>query len=226
MKISVLIPGYFPVPEYFALIAASDRVILLDDVSLPRKSYAYRMKICAGNEAEWLSVSLKRGNRSGELIRDKKIDYEINWKKHQLKRMYHVYRRCLYFDEVYPMFEELLAREWKYLFEMDYKIIRTISEGIQIPHDIVKSSGLGIPLNEPDRYVKLIRSAGGETLLVGMELKNFLKEKQITKHGISVDYFDFTHPVYRQENTIKFTPGLSILDALFNCGKQETHFLL
>ncbi|MCP4726943.1 MAG: WbqC family protein [bacterium] len=224
MKISVLIPGYFPVLEYFALIAAADRVVLLDDIKLPRKSSAYRMQISSGVKPEWLSVSLMRGNRSGELIRDKKIDYETNWKKLHLKRVYHTYKQCIYFDEIYPQFEDILGRDWKYLFDMDRAIIELISSGIQIPHEIISSSELKVPEKEPERYIEFIKAAGGETLLAGMELRKFLNEDLIVRNGIKLEWLEYDHPGYRQENTSGFIPDLTILDALFNCGKYNVHF--
>ncbi len=224
MKISVLIPGYFPVLEYFAVIALSDRTILLDDIKLPRKSYAYRMNVWSGSENEWLSVSLRRGNRSGDLIRDKKIDYEINWKKLHLKRIYHTYRKCIYFDEIYPFFEFILNRNWKYLIDLDQTLIEEISSGLQIPYDIITSSEFNIPIDEPGRYFELIKVAGGNVLLAGMELVDFLDEKAVLQHGLQLEVLDFEHPVYDQLNTEKFIPGLTILDSMFNCGKYYTHF--
>ncbi|MFC1492807.1 WbqC family protein [candidate division KSB1 bacterium] len=224
MKISVLIPGYFPAIEYFALIAAADRVILLDDIKLPRKSYAYRMQICSSDIPEWLSVSLMRGNRSGELIRDKRIDYETYWRKLHTKRIYHTYKQCIYFDEIYPLFDSILDRDWKYLFDMDRNIIEMISSGIQIQHEIIASSELKIPVDEPDRYIKLIKAAEGEVLLAGMELRKFLDEELITRSGLKLEWLEYDHPEYEQGNTSGFVPDLTILDSLFNCGKHKVHF--
>jgi hypothetical protein len=39
-------------------------------------------------------------------------------------------------------------------------------------------------------------------------------------------YQNFEHPVYEQSNTTEFMPGLSVIDALMNCGFERTGELI
>ena len=54
--------------------------------------------------------------------------------------------------------------------------------------------------------------------LCGMVWAHFGEEDA----GLELIYQDFEHPVYEQTNTPEFVPGLSVIDALMNCGFVKT----
>ena len=40
--------------------------------------------------------------------------------------------------------------------------------------------------------------------------------------GLDLIYQNFEHPLYQQVNAREFVPGLSIIDAMMNCGIERT----
>ena len=65
----------------------------------------------------------------------------------------------------------------------------------------------------------------GELLVGGIDLMG--KPAHVfARAGIALLYQDYSHPVYPQQGAGEFVPGLSVIDALMNCGIEGTGKLL
>ena len=54
----------------------------------------------------------------------------------------------------------------------------------------------------------------------------YLKKENFAQNDIKIQFQDFAHPIYNQVSTNEFVSGLSILDALFNCGIDGVKHML
>ncbi len=227
MKVSILTPYYWPELNFFNSAANSDLVILLDDMDLASRSKVCRTRIIGPEQvSEWLIVSAKRSQRSSQKINKVELDDSSNWKKKQLKRTYHSYKQSLYFDEIYPLFEEMVYQKRQYLFEMNLDIIRALLQGLQISCDIKLASEMNVENNAPKRHLELFRASGGTELNIDTGYRKYLNEKDFEDYKINVNWLNYKYSKYDQNNKGRFIPGLSVLDPLFNCGKMAVHFFL
>ena len=92
------------------------------------------------------------------------------------------------------------------------------------------SEGMGVKIvgridGKTERLVSLCLQAGGTEYLSGPSAKNYIEEHLFLEQDIKISWFDYSnYPVYPQLYG-KFIHEVSILDLLFNCGKDSAKFL-
>lgn len=239
MIVTIQKPEYLPGLAYFDKIYKADICILLDSIPLTERDSCARTTVLGHIGPELIIVSVKRSQKSGQLIKDARIEDAIFWKKKHLKTLYHVYRNALYFEETYPALREIISRSWSSLADMNIELITAIASVLQLSCRFYRSSELS---NEPCRFnnpgtpepphaseytAELIKAVKGNAYLADESERPCLSKERFTpKHPeISVTFPDSSHPEYPQPQIPgdTFIPGLSIVDALFNCGKQAVH---
>jgi CubicO group peptidase (beta-lactamase class C family) len=67
--------------------------------------------------------------------------------------------------------------------------------------------------------------AGGTEYISGPSARDYIEENVFSDLGLKLTWFDYTgYPVYPQQWGA-FTHGVSILDLLFNCGKDSSRYM-
>src|SRR5207302_5906181 len=100
-------------------------------------------------------------------------------------------------------------------------LIATVARLLGLRAELVKSSTLGVELTKADRLIEICRRLGADTYLSGHGAKKYQDEAQFHAQGLRLFYSDFAPSPYRQLWG-DFLPGLSVLDALFNLGRDGT----
>lgn len=71
MKVAIMQPYFMPYAGYFRLFAAADIFVALDCVQFPRRGWVHRNRFTDDKgEPQWLTVSLKKGDRDTTRICD------------------------------------------------------------------------------------------------------------------------------------------------------------
>jgi hypothetical protein len=91
---------------------------------------------------------------------------------------------------------------------------------------LVLSSTLGASGAATERLVSLVKTVGGTAYLAGGGSSGYQNDAALTAAGLDVVYQGFRHPVYPRVGAAAFVPGLSIIDALMNCGVATTRALV
>jgi hypothetical protein len=91
---------------------------------------------------------------------------------------------------------------------------------------MVRASDLDIEGTGTDLLINCVRAVGGAAYLAGGGASGYQDDEKFATAGITVIYQSFQHPVYSQRGTETFVPGLSVVDALMNCGGAGTARLL
>ena len=74
---------------------------------------------------------------------------------------------------------------------------------------------------------ELCRDVGADVYLAGDGADGYEREEDYTRRGIVLRKSAFVPPPYRQTGLgIEFQAGLSIIDALMNCGPEETRAMV
>lgn len=225
LVVTAQIPEYLPDLAYFDRINKSGVCIFLDSVKIKRKDNCARTRILGQSKPELLTISVKRSRREGQLIHDAVIEENNIWKKKHLKKLRHVYKNAPYFDESYPVLEEILRRDWTFISDLNRSLIEAICEKLQLKCDFKLSSRLYGEIISADQLADLVKVVKGNTLLAEETDRRFLKGSLFSGSNIRLTFHKFHHPVYNQQRDT-FIPGLSIVDALFNCGNLMVNSLL
>ncbi len=225
----ILQPGYLPWLGFFDMAHKADVFILLDDVQFTVRDWRTRNRIRTDRGVAWLSVpvSLERPHFT-YVIRDVPILHEHRWVEKHLGSLQAFYKRSPFFDEVYPFIERHLLKRTKYLVDLNNALMFELFDYLGIPQSkFIFSSKLDI---EPDmrkelRLLSILMKVQPKVgcYLSGNAAKGYLNESLFGEYGIDVEWHNYRHPFYNQSrwNTKVFISHLSVVDLLFNHGRQS-----
>jgi len=214
-------PGYLPWLGFFELMQDCELFVLLDDVPYTKKDWRSRNRIRTQEGFQWLTVPVLSRGKRGQLIAEARIDNAVFWGKKHLQSIKWNYSKAKCFNRYIGYFEEIYARNWDYLFDLDSEIIRWLAEQFYIFTPIVKASDLGIKgLSGNLRVIEICKRLKATTLYDSAGAIPFIDRLLFAEAGINVVFQNYTHPVYTQ--TLRpFFPFMSAIDLLFNEGANS-----
>lgn len=221
-KVAILQSNYIPWKGYFDLIAAVDEFVIYDDVQYTRSDWRNRNQIKTPHGLQWLTVPVKIKGRFKQAIWETEIDNTAGlWKKKHWKAVELYYHRSRFFDEVSSVFRPLyLERDYQTVSELNREFIVAICNYIGIKTKISDSREFCLIEGKSERLVSICKQAGANEYISGPSAKDYLDESLFSASGIKVSYFDYTgYPDYPQFWG-DFSHNVTILDALFHCGKN------
>jgi len=225
MQIGIHQPNYSPWLGYFYKIQSSDHFIFLDDVQYTKNSYINRTQIHMEGKNKWMTIPVSF--HLGEEIRKVHPSKET-WARSHMDLLFNSYRHAKNFKTVMPIVEDILSSSTQQeLSEINMNIIQKITDTLKIKSSFIRSSEIGVESTSPEtRLIKLTQSISPKaTYLSGKGGAKYQDEEKYKDAGLGFKYINFTHPIYDQGSQ-DFHPGLSILDALFHLGIEETSELL
>jgi len=224
--ISIHQPNYLPWLGFFYKMYKSDYFVFYDNIQIEHRSqqaYVNRTKIKTNHGELWLTCPIHI--KPGKLIQDVELVKTINWRKKHLKTLYYNYNRSKYFSQVYPAIENLITQGSDNLCEFNIAIINWIIDYLDIPVKVLRASEIPIIETNPTlRLIKIIESVGADVYFSGNGAKLYQQEEMFEEHGIELRYTNFRQGDYLQCFS-GFIPRLSVIDALFNLGKETSSLL-
>lgn len=222
-KIVISQPMFFPWKGLFEQIALSDDFVHFDDVMLPQgRSFMNRVQIKTEKGTSWLTVPIKRNGK--QLIKDVKVDQNQNWKEHHLKLLHHAYARSEYVKEMIEVVKSIYSLETENLSDLNIYAIERISEYFQLTSNFYKSTEIGTVGKGTEKIFNIVKKLGASTYITGHGAKNYLDHQKFDDHGVEVEYMNYRKHPYNQLHN-EFTPYVSILDLIANCGQEGKKFI-
>lgn len=230
MKIAAIHqPSFFPWLGFFNKIVRSDVFVILDNVQFPKTGgyWANRVKLIIGGKGEWVTMPINRSYSGTRNINEIEIDNSRSWNQKMLKSIAVNYGKAKYFEEIYPFAEALLQSPGANLTEFNLKVIHDFCRLLNINTSHFKGgSEMKASGTSTDLLVSIVTEAGCNAYMCGGGASKYQEDEKFTRNNIELIYQNFKHPVYEQFNTKEFVPGLSVLDALMNCGADRTAELI
>ncbi|MCE7530649.1 WbqC family protein [Polynucleobacter sp. IMCC 29146] len=224
-KIAILQSNYIPWKGYFDLIAAVDEFILYDDMQYTRRDWRNRNIIKTPNGTQWLTIPVKVKGRYYQTIKETLID-DTDWGENHWQTLSANYKKASHFDSISTWLAPIyLDRKSINLSDINRKLISAICTYLEINTHISSSSDYEIIQGKTERLVDLCLKAGGDTYISGPSAKNYINEFKFNEKNIQLIWFNYTgYPEYPQLWN-GFTHEVSILDLLFNTGKNARKFM-
>ena len=222
-RVAIVQSNYIPWKGYFDLIASVDEFILYDDVQYTKNDWRNRNLIKTTNGTFWLSIP------TGQNIDRRIRDVEVNshkWKIKHWKCIVQNYKKASYFDEIESLFEHIyMENKLTNLSKINRLFIENICAYLDITTIISNSWDYNLTGNRSERLVNLCLQANCSEYVSGPAAKNYLTEAEFVSQGIKVVWFDYSgYPEYPQLWGA-FIHNVSILDLLFNCGKDSALYM-
>ncbi|WBW96615.1 WbqC family protein [Oceanirhabdus sp. W0125-5] len=212
-------PNYIPWIGYFNKIFLCDVFVVLDEVKFVKDSVIQRNKIKNSQSQELrLTIPVLKGNTK---IKEICIDNRQNWRRKHWKSIFYSYSKCKNWGFIGYDLEEIYKRDWNNLCDLNMEIIKLILEKLNIRTKIIFESEIKGDLGfKNERLINLCKSFNADTYLSGIGAKAYNDEDMYNKENIKLAYQDFTPPIYIQKHN-NFIPNLSIIDLLFNEGRNS-----
>ncbi|WP_291993481.1 WbqC family protein [Candidatus Accumulibacter sp. ACC003] len=221
-KVAILQSNYIPWKGYFDMIAAVDEFILYDDVQFTKNDWRNRNQIKTPQGVQWLTVPVGQG--IDRRIRDVTVD--ARWQAKHWKSLASNYRRARYFGEIAAWLEPMYGSStYSHLSQLNRCFIEAINRYLGIRTVISNSWDYRLLEGKSERLADLCTQAGAGEYVSGPAAREYLDEKVFRDRGIRLTWFDYHgYPEYRQLWGA-FTPGVSIVDLLMNCGPDAHRYM-
>ena len=224
-RIAILQSNYIPWKGYFDMIAAVDEFILYDDMQYTKRDWRNRNLIKTPQGPQWLTVPVKVKGRYDQTIRETEID-GTDWAQVHWKALTRNYPRAPHFEEIAKIFEPLyMRREYTHLSALNREFIEAVCAYLGITTKISNSWDYVLTDGKTERLADLCVQAGGAEYISGPAAKDYIEEQHFAKRGIKLTWFDYSGYAEYPQLWGEFTHGVSILDLLFNCGKDAPRYM-
>jgi hypothetical protein len=229
MLVAIHQPHYLPWLGYLSRMACADLFVVLDHVQFERRNYQNRTRVRIDGEARWLTVPVEQRSRD-EAIAEKRIDNTLEGPRHWSRVHYltlrHAYREAPHLRAYLPELETIFDARYEKLVDLNSALLEFLRRAFAIRTPLVTSSTLGAQGAKSDLVLDICKRVGARALLVGLGgSRHYLDREAFARAGIGLVFQEFMHPEYRQCATASFTPGLSAIDLLLNCGGEARRVL-
>lgn len=224
-KVAIIQSNYIPWKGYFDMIAAVDEFILYDDMQYTRRDWRNRNQIKTPQGVQWLTIPVKAKGNYRQKIRQTEID-GTDWAATHWKALVQNYRRAPHFADIAEWLEPLYLKEAStHISQLNRRFIEAICNYLGIKTVITNSWDYTLLDGKTERLADLCMQAGGTTYISGPAAKEYIVEEVFADMGIKLTWFEYAcYPEYPQLWG-EFSHGVTILDLLFNCGKDSPRFM-
>jgi len=220
--IAIMQPTYLPWSGYFGLMQKVDVFVLLDSVQFDKRSWQQRNKIKTANGPIWLTVPVVSKGKSKQLINEVQIDPGSNFVENHIRSIELNYRKTDFYNLISDnLFKTLRDNKTGLLVDLNVSLIKLFKSFLGIETEILLSSQLNGSGSKADMLVSLCEELNAKKYITPQGSRNYIEVTDVfKKSGIFLEYFDYIHPTYNQKFG-EFVDNMSIIDILFNCGKDS-----
>lgn len=223
-KVAILQSNYIPWKGYFDLIAAVDEFILYDDMQYTRRDWRNRNIIKTPQGIHWLTVPVKTKCKFEQTIRNTEVDGD-KWREQHWKILISNYRKSAHFSDIAEIIEPLYQASYRTISELNRAFIEAICDYLEINTKISNSWDYHLINGKTERLVNLCEQANATDYISGPAAKEYIEPEYFEAAGISLSWFDYQG--YREYPQLwgYFVHGVTILDLMFNCGKDAPNYM-
>jgi len=229
MILSIHQPSYFPWLGLLHKISLTNQYILMDEVQLSKKTFQNRnLLLDLNGEQRFIVIPILAKNHHQTTIKDIKTADNF-WQNKHRKFIEFNYGKHPYFDEIFPNIHFIFKNNYIYLIDILIDSMMTVFRMLDINVQLVRMSEMNYDrsLSGKDLVIELINILKPDKYISGIGASNFISPEDYSANGITMQYQEFSHPIYKQKNSnSEFVKGLSCLDLLFNLGTHKSTELI
>ena len=222
-KIAIVQSNYIPWKGYFDMISAVDEFYFYDDVQFTKNDWRNRNLIKTPSGTQWLSVPV--GQNINRKINEVEI-YDARWQIKHWKTLQANYSRASFFDEISDWLKPIyLYEQFTHISKLNRRLIEAICYYLEIKTILKDSSEFNINGSKTERLVNLCQQVNAEIYVSGPAASSYLVIEEFQKAQIQLVWFNYSKYKPYPQLWGEFDHKVSILDLLFNCGKESFNFM-
>lgn len=229
MKVAMMQPAFLPWQGFFELIYQADVFVLLDDFQFSAQSYHQRNRLFVSpGQTGWYTVPVVKSGFFRQPLNRTCIDESVPWRRKMLERLRQNYGKAPFFTALFPPVAAWLAAPAASLAEQNLGFIRLVLNFLGWEQELRFSSERPSASARSERVLELLNWCGASRYYAARGAFGYMREDGVFPvPEIEVLFQDFAPLPYSQAGSRDvFVPGLSVLDALFNLGPEETALLI
>ncbi len=197
----LLTTAYLPSISY--ILKFIDSLVFLEyNENYTKRSYRNRANILTSNGVQCLSVPINTTQGNHTPIKEITIDYSTKWQKNHWRAIESAYKSSPYYEYYSFMFEPFYHKQnYKFLIDFNFDILHIIFKILNIRPEISLTKEYDI--NPQDK----------------IDLRQLFESDKINKNNFNIKY----NQVF--EYKFNFVENLSIIDLLFNQGRESLNYL-
>ncbi|GHS88923.1 hypothetical protein FACS1894201_10380 [Bacteroidia bacterium] len=197
--IALLATAYFPPIDYLTIVVQNPIVLLDEYEYYVKQTYRNRCCILTSMGVQTLSVPILR-HANHTPVRDIRIDYTESWATRHFRALRTAYNKAPFFLYYQDDLQLLITKQPQFLLDLNLAILQWI--------------------------LKLLDCSTRVQHTTMYEKQGLFNDYRTAIHpkrpSVSSEHVDYVQTF----NYARFTPNLSILDMLFNCGKESVSLLM
>ncbi len=218
-------PTYLPWLGLFHKIALADAFVSYNQVQYQVDNWNNRNKILTPNGSSWLTVPVFHTGHLDDIISNINIDQKNPWRRKHWTKIQHSYGKTPYFNDYRSFFEDIYSKEWEKLVHLNEYLLQGLLEILKINIKYYSAADYSFEGAKSERVLDMCLKLNATKFIFGTHGKSYANTKSFKDKGISIYFQDYIHPTYPQRFD-DFTPYMSIIDLLFNCGPQSYDIIM
>jgi hypothetical protein len=210
--------GYLPWLGFFEKLARADLFCSFDAVQYEKKGWINRNYIKTAQGPLMLTVPVASKDHFDTLVKDVEI-VPGRWTHKHMRSIELAYRRAPHFEQHFAGVGAILDlyAEGGLLAEMNMDLLRYFMKALRIQVPIVKASDYQFQGVKSDLVLDMCRQLGACEYVFGGLGDTYADHDAFAAAGVKAVFQNYQHPTYQQLHG-PFTPNMSIVDLLMNCG--------
>ena len=213
-------PTYLPWLGLFNKISYSDVFVFFDTVQYLPKEWMNRNYIRSKDEKILLTVPVKKKNYLNKKINEIQINYDSDWKRKHLKSLTLCYHKQNFFELYFDQLENIYNKNFSFLSDLNFELLKFFLKNLDIETKILKASNYDFKGKKSDLVLDMCLKLKASKFIFGEQGINYANKESFKKKKIKIAFQNYIHPIYSQ-NSKNFISNLSILDLIFNHGKDS-----
>lgn len=221
-------PTFLPWLGWWDKLVRADILVLLDDVQFPNsgRTWMNRVRVLVNGEPQWVTMPVHRSHDGLRTVRQTLADDRKPWRERIAATLDASYRRAAHFDDVFPVVDEIVRQPTDRIAELNEGGVRRLAAPLGLDTGkLIRQSELDAGGKATDLLISLCKAVGGTAYLTGDGASGYLEATKFTASGLELVEQRFAPPRYPQLID-EYVPGLSVVDALMNCGWHGTSALI
>jgi hypothetical protein len=216
---------YFPWVGFLEQISLADIYIQYDDVQFSKGSFTNRVQIKTSSGSQWMTVPLKNF-KLGQAICEVKIDSSKSWREQHLSLLKRSYQGAPYFNEMLHLVTQVFEQNHETISTLAFSSQMALAKYFQIDENLQVNDAakLGIQGKSSQRVLDMVQAVGGKNYVTGHGAHRYLEHALFDRAGVDVEYMQYRKIAYPQLYGA-FTPYVSALDLIANCGRQGREYI-
>jgi hypothetical protein len=213
MKLAVMQPYFFPYIGYFQLISAVDLFIVYDNIKYTKKGWINRNRMLQNGKDVIFSLPLKSDS---DYLNVCQRELSGNFDRDKLLNQFRgAYRHAPYFEQTFPLIEEIVRHDDPNLFSfLRHSIVKTCTH-LGITTEIRNSSSIAIDhtLKNQDRVLALCKAVGASAYVNAIGGAALYSKETFQEKSIDLKFIQSRPFEYSQWGDA-FVPWLSVIDVM------------